>query len=305
MNARRTADLEMHASADALGEPCIPPSGKAVIMRRERRRETASRTMDMSDNRALAQLEVQGLTADPSSRQQSKSAETRVAILRAAIECFANFGYARTSTKLIADTANVSRGAMVHHYPSRQELISAAIDYAFYRRMERYHNAIRKLSDEDRVERNAGMWIAWASHSTPEYKAYLELSIAARSDPELNKIFLPKARLYDKVWHEEGAAVFPEWASQPENRRLASNFIRAVYEGLILNREIWVDPEQEAALVAFTMEVVNAVYSGKLTFPDPQASLAKSKEQVARLGGKKSSKSTPSKKTGKKERRVA
>ena len=51
--------------------------------------------------------------------QAKKSAMTREAILEAAIHCIIDHGYAQTTTSLIADHANVSRGAMTHHFPSR------------------------------------------------------------------------------------------------------------------------------------------------------------------------------------------
>ena len=59
--------------------------------------------------------------------QQTKSQNTRNTILDAAIRCFYRFGYNNTTTEKIANEAGVSRGAMLHHFPSRADLIKAAV----------------------------------------------------------------------------------------------------------------------------------------------------------------------------------
>ena len=51
--------------------------------------------------------------------QVEKSAMTRWSILEATIQCLLELGYANTTTALIANYAGVSRGAMMHHFPSR------------------------------------------------------------------------------------------------------------------------------------------------------------------------------------------
>ena len=59
--------------------------------------------------------------------QQTKSEITRNTILDAAIDCFYELGYGNTTTEKVAKRAGVSRGAMLHHFPSRLELIKAAV----------------------------------------------------------------------------------------------------------------------------------------------------------------------------------
>ena len=49
--------------------------------------------------------------------QAEKSALTRQAILEAAVRCFVQHGYTNTTTAMIAEEGDVSRGAMMHHFP--------------------------------------------------------------------------------------------------------------------------------------------------------------------------------------------
>ncbi len=171
--------------------------------------------------------------------QKRKSAQTRVAVLEAAVDCLAHFGYARTTTQLIAQQANISRGAMMHHYATKQELIESVIDYTFFKRLERLTSGIRQLSEHERIVEQAGIELFWQTLLTPEYQAYLELAVAARTDAELRAIFIPKAKRFDAIWGGEIASIFPEWSDKSAKLRLAVDFCIAAMEGLMLNREIW------------------------------------------------------------------
>lgn len=203
--------------------------------------------MDDAPGKSLAQLEPEGLTAEGQGWQQRKSALTRITILEAAIDCLESVGYARTTTQLIAQTAGISRGAMLHHYATKQDLIASVIDYTVYKRMEAFIERMGDLTDEQRVERNAGIELYWQSLLTREFTAYLELKVASRTDPELREIFLPKAREYDQVERREVERAFPEWVGNT-NYPLAMDYVIASMEGLLLNREIWDDRDRRVAL---------------------------------------------------------
>lgn len=53
---------------------------------------------------------------------QERSLETRQAILAAALEQFAKYGYEAASVNEICQVAEVSKGAFYHHFDSKQEL---------------------------------------------------------------------------------------------------------------------------------------------------------------------------------------
>ena len=60
--------------------------------------------------------------------RQRQSLEARLKLIEATIFCLDKFGYADTSIARIQDQANVSRGALTHHFPSKEELVIATID---------------------------------------------------------------------------------------------------------------------------------------------------------------------------------
>jgi AcrR family transcriptional regulator len=215
----------------------------------------------------LAKFEPEGLGPEGPGWQQRKSAQTRVGILDAAIECLATHGYARTTTQLIAETAGISRGAMLHHYPTKGALIAAIIAYCFYRRMQMLTEGVRSLNETQRVQELAGLEVLWNSYFTPEHRAYLELSIAARTDAEVRAIFVPQARRFSRHWRAGGVSIFPEWAGDLERLSQASDLVEAVLEGLALNHEAWNSTTRVERLREFLRQLVGKIYSGEIEVP--------------------------------------
>src|SRR5947209_726184 len=61
--------------------------------------------------------------------QAQRRDETRRALLDAAVESLIQVGFARTTTLEVQRRADVSRGALLHHFPSKAELLVAAVDH--------------------------------------------------------------------------------------------------------------------------------------------------------------------------------
>lgn len=215
----------------------------------------------------LAELEPAGMASADAGLQQRKSAETRISILNAAVDCLEQVGYARTSLEKIAKMARVSRGAMLHHYATKADLIASVTDYAFYRHMEAFTAAIRGLSERERMRDNSGILVDWSLYLTREYSAYLELTVAARTDPELRAMFVEKARRHDRIWREELVRVFPEWSNDPSLLTRSRRLVQAMMSGMVLNRDVWNDAEVEQSLLSFLSSVLVELREGRLAWP--------------------------------------
>jgi AcrR family transcriptional regulator len=86
--------------------------------------------------------------------QAQKSASTRLQIVESALRCVVDLGYSCTTTTVIADKAGLSRGAMLHHFPSKIDIVRAAVEHLHAKRLKAFRRAIDKLPrDETRVRR--------------------------------------------------------------------------------------------------------------------------------------------------------
>lgn len=177
---------------------------------------------------------------EPARWQQRKSAQTRLKLVEAAVDCLVENGYVGLTTAAVAERGAVSRGAMHHHFATRLELVSAVIEHVFYRRMQAflddYFAAAPGLAGEALLEMACDLH--WRSVRTHEYAAYLELAVAARTDAELEKSFTPAARRYDQIWTSEMIEAFPQWAAHWEAMKLANDFTIAAHMGLLLQQPV-------------------------------------------------------------------
>lgn len=110
-------------------------------------------------------------------------------MLDATIECLVEYGYRDTTTTRIVERAGVSRGAQVHHYPTKAALVAEAVGHLAKRRTTEFFSEVtdRDLSGSDQVK--ALLDRIWAVHSSPLFAASMELVVAARTDPELRARF--------------------------------------------------------------------------------------------------------------------
>lgn len=87
------------------------------------------------------------MTTDAPTRtpQAERSARMRARLARAAYEVIRDGGYVNFRTAAVSQTAGVSQGAQLHHFPTKSALARAAIEYAWAQatdaslaRIERY-----------------------------------------------------------------------------------------------------------------------------------------------------------------------
>src|SRR5438552_2953162 len=69
----------------------------------------------------------------PRRTQAERTGETLGRILNAAVDLLTTKGYAGFRTAEVAAKAGISRGALMHHFPSRDELLLAVVEEVFRR----------------------------------------------------------------------------------------------------------------------------------------------------------------------------
>jgi AcrR family transcriptional regulator len=116
--------------------------------------------------------------------QEERTRAMRARLLDATVELLVERGFAGTTTTLVSERAGVSRGAQLHHFPTKNDLVLAAVEHLTRVRGEELAAAAVGLPvGSNRTSAVLGML---ADHFTsPVFTAALELWVAARTDPEL------------------------------------------------------------------------------------------------------------------------
>lgn len=121
--------------------------------------------------------------------QAERSATTSASLIAATITTLHEKGYAATSTTLVAQLARVSRGAMLHHFPTKVHLMAATIYAVYASDIEAYQATRREGGDDDGLDRLIDT--AWSRFRSPGGIAQTEIWMAARSDADLAAAVLP------------------------------------------------------------------------------------------------------------------
>ena len=192
-----------------------------------------------------------------------RSAATRAKLLDATIEALVDVGWAGTSTTEVVRRAGVSRGAQVHHYPTKQELVLAAVEHLLLRRVEEFATAFEGLDPQRRTHGGA-LDLLWQHCFGPSFEAWLELAVAARSDPLLQGRLVELEKRFWTAALDTFRSLFPE-AGDEAFARVGLRLTFAVLDGLAVGRLAGIDRgELDEVLDAF--KVITAPY-----FPNEEA----------------------------------
>jgi AcrR family transcriptional regulator len=181
--------------------------------------------------------------------QEERSAATQARLLDAAVACLVELGYGATTTTVVAERAGVSRGAQLHHFATRAELVGAAVQHVFTGLTEDYRAGFARVAaSTDRV--HGAIDLLWSIYLQPRHLAALDLYLAARTDAELRAVLTPiSARHRDNVL-ALARAYFPEAAASQPRFAAVIDLILDTMLGMLLTRGLHGERPQEAASLA-------------------------------------------------------
>ena len=191
----------------------------------------------------------------PRRTQRERSAETQGRLLDATVSCLVDLGYTGTTTTEVAQRAGVSRGAQLHHFPTKAQLVTRAIEHLAYGFAKQLRGeAVGLTTDATRVA--DATRLLWNCFAGPLGLAALELRVAARTDAELRQRLLTVERRLAGLRRDTCRDLF---GVSLETK--AAAFDRAIETSLCLMRGMAVEQvagtaAQESALVEFVGSLI-------------------------------------------------
>ena len=156
-------------------------------------------------------------------------------VLRGARTIFLRCGFEGASVDAIAEEANVSRGAMMHHFPSRSAVMNAVVGYLHVRRLNEYRDLMLDIDSPDQTMTRAAIRTsveaAWKYVNLPSFVAYQELLGAARTDPALAEAVGEVERDFEREFLKTVRSVFPHW-KQVKSLQAAHDLVQFVMQGM-------------------------------------------------------------------------
>jgi AcrR family transcriptional regulator len=152
-------------------------------------------------------------------RRARKAVASRHRILDAAVECLVEVGYAQASTLMVQRRAGVSRGGLLHHFPSKEMLFVAAATHLSRRRVDDTGARTAEFACPDgSAERiDEAISAMWARHGEVFFRASIELWLAAQHHPALREVVHEAERGLNESIRDIVAGMFgPAWATHPD-----------------------------------------------------------------------------------------
>ena len=174
------------------------------------------------------------------------------------MRCFVELGYSGTTTTVIANKAGLSRGAMLHHFPSKIDIVRAAVEHLHAKRLKAFRKSIDRLPRDGSRPRRA-LEAYWEHVKHPMYVAFLELWVAARTDPELAAILAPAQDSFEREWYSTAVDLFPEWKESGENFDLALDLVHYVMDGMAVSFLTHEHGDQEKRLLNYLEDQLRAL----------------------------------------------
>jgi len=193
--------------------------------------------------------------------KQDRSRETRRRLLAAAIRCLANHGWEVSTVGFIAVEAGISRGAVQHHFRTREALIIAALEHMFAERValldalpdpggsgpDRVHAVVSGLVDAIGGEL---------------FRAALQVWTVAAADPELRAAVVPLERHFARGVHRRAVRLLRVDDSDPAVRGLIQATLDLA-RGLALADVLTDDSRRRARVVrAWSNQLAAALAAG-------------------------------------------
>ena len=188
--------------------------------------------------------------------QQLKSARARDSMCKATIQLLAELGYAETTIAGVAQNAGFSKGAVQYHFPTKEELIAATVEYLLMRTVS---SASQSYESVDSALLNAWQRLV----NTSAYRALLEVLNAARIDRKLRLRISAELVAWGKNLDQQSLTIYQSANEQlPAHEGDAEvvmllNMTRSFMRGLLTQEQYGVSPEEKLTYVAKWIELIS------------------------------------------------
>lgn len=149
--------------------------------------------------------------------QEERTRLMRARLLDATADLLVERGFAATTTTSVCERAGVSRGALLHHFPSKNDLVVAAIDHVMAARGAELAAAVRRRQPRDT---RAVLQLLAGLVTSKVFTAALELWVAARTDPVLQEAVGPLEQKIGRETHRLTVELLGADESRPGVREL-------------------------------------------------------------------------------------
>lgn len=188
--------------------------------------------------------------------QEERSEEMRARLLNASIEVLKRNGYSGFRIADVAAEAGVSRGAQIHHYPTKDDLVTASLEHVYENvRRETEVRAAEPLADEDVID--AAIADATRYFFSDSFSVSLDILRSAAKNPNIadraREISVRYRVAAEHAWVDRLVAS----GITPKDAHVLLWLLYSVLRGLAVRRETSLESDREKQVIALVTQLVH------------------------------------------------
>ncbi|WP_136659813.1 TetR/AcrR family transcriptional regulator [Nitratireductor sp. XY-223] len=191
------------------------------------------------------------------SKKDIKAEAMKRRICAAVVACLDEHGYAETSINRIQERAGVSRGALTHHFPTKQALVAETCMRMLNAAMRPMHSTMgegERPAPADRLLMDSWNHIV----NTSEGRAFVEIIVACRTDRELYNALADDLHKWEADSAATISALYRGSDAAGDDAALLWSICRTFFRGLLTHERFVSDPAYLARMMDRFAGIMNA-----------------------------------------------
>ena len=193
--------------------------------------------------------------------RQDRSRATRQRLLEAAADCLARLGWSGSTVAVVAERAGVTRGALQHHFPTREDLFTAAVEHVADERIAFMRARLDELPERRPARTEAVVEMIVRMYTDQYFRAALHLWVAAATEEPLRERVVALENRVGREAHRVAVACLGVDEHAPGSREAVQATLDMA-RGLGLANLLTDDSDRRARIVARWSAILDAALAG-------------------------------------------
>jgi AcrR family transcriptional regulator len=194
--------------------------------------------------------------------QQERSADTTLKLLNATIDLLHDQGLYRMSTTQIAELAEVSRGALTHHFSSKEEIIAAAISHQLRKSTAGLHEMAEGIRRSGATSDQIVDYL-WEMMNDRLFFVTMEYLPEARHNPDFRQRIIPVVQEFHQGLNSVWAELAEQVGMEVDYALTLMNATMCLIRGMIAQTAVKDDPSYFKSLLEFWKEQMRREFEQK------------------------------------------
>ena len=195
-------------------------------------------------------------------KQETRGFVAREKICLATVRCLAELGYAETTIQRVVDRAEVSKGALQHHFPTKEDLMTATAERILQNATFMPEVVRRNPNKKRDVAREImNTWLKLVD--TDEYRALLEILVAIRTDEALQQRLSPILKRWNRQRVEESVEMYKSVDKNDKYLAQLMTLNTCMMRGLVIQDQYNDDPGENLQLMKTWVDLLSPLLAAR------------------------------------------